>query len=217
MRQAVQTPRSPIEFRRWAKISRLNREVTITEKIDGSNGAVGIEEFWPGIDAGLPEGAGTLVHCYKGKYVVYAQSRSRIITPAMDNYGFAAWVRDNALNLVNDLGPGLHFGEWWGFGINRGYGVPKGVRYFSLFNTSRWDADRARAFRTPSLDVVPVIATASSLATPEIDQALDDLRSGGSYAAHGFMNPEGVVIFHKASQGLYKVTLVNDDKGKGDE
>jgi hypothetical protein len=30
------------------------------------------------------------------------------------------------------------------------------------------------------------------------------------------MNPEGVVIWHKASQSMYKVTLENDEMSKGE-
>jgi RNA ligase len=206
-------PREPVHFRAWAKISRLNREVVITEKIDGTNGAVGIEEYWPGIESELPADAGALVHCLKGRYLVYAQSRTRVITPAQDNHGFAGWVHDNAYQLVHDLGPGLHFGEWWGYGINRGYGLKE--KRFSLFNTNRWEVKEG-GFQVPGLYVVPVLATASTLATPEVELALTDLRDNGSAAAPGYMNPEGVVIFHKPSQGLFKVTLVGDDRGKND-
>ena len=34
------------------------------------------------------------------------------------------------------LGEGIHFGEWWGLGIQRNYGMNEKV--FSLFNTKRW-------------------------------------------------------------------------------
>lgn len=55
------------------------------------------------------------------------------------------------------------------------------------------------------------------LATPQlvIDAALERLRSQGSVAAPGFMNPEGVVVFHAASRSLYKVTLERDHEPKG--
>lgn len=45
--------------------------------------------------------------------------------------------------------------------------------------------------------------------------ALEQLRTRGSVAAPGFMKPEGVVVFHTASQQLFKVTLENDDERKG--
>ncbi|MCJ7726507.1 MAG: hypothetical protein MUP76_09000, partial [Acidimicrobiia bacterium] len=47
---------------------------------------------------------------------------SRWITPEVDNYGFARWVKDHEEELRTGLGAGLHFGEWWGQGIQRRYG-----------------------------------------------------------------------------------------------
>jgi hypothetical protein len=108
------------EFVPWPKIHRLFRDVIITEKIDGTNAAIGISD--------------------DGE--VHAQSRKRIITPADDNYGFAKWVHANAAVLAEHLGPGLHFGEWCGLGINRGYGLPE--KRFALFNAARW-VERAAA------------------------------------------------------------------------
>jgi hypothetical protein len=41
------------------------------------------------------------------------------------------------------------------------------------------------------------------------------LNSLGSLAAPGFRNPEGFIIFHTASRGMFKVTLKDDEKPKG--
>lgn len=132
------------EFQSFGKISRLNRDITITEKIDGTNGAICIEQVPPDHDGGT------------GYFRVYAQSRTRIITPENDNYGFAAWVEKNKNELINALGPGTHFGEWWGQGINRGYGLTG--RRFSLFNFERWGNDPSvAALAGIGLQVVPVI------------------------------------------------------------
>src|ERR1035437_6203226 len=99
----------------FPKIARLNRDIVITEKIDGTNAAIGIVEapFTVSDGEGGPE--------FRG-YRVYAQSRNRIITPGKDNAGFAAWVESIKDIAIEVLGPGLHFGEWWGNGIQRGYG-----------------------------------------------------------------------------------------------
>ena len=35
----------PLEFRPYPKTPRLNREIVVTEKIDGTNGAIVIEEW----------------------------------------------------------------------------------------------------------------------------------------------------------------------------
>ena len=166
----------------WPKISRLNREVIVTEKIDGTNACVIIGE-----------------DC-----TVAAQSRTRIITPEDDNFGFAAWVRDHSEEL-KQLGPGHHFGEWWGRGIQRTYG--RTWRRFSLFNTERWTHERPACCA-----VVPVICRGIGFGC--VEEALEVI-SYGSIAAPGFLSPEGIVAFHVASLKCFKVTLDNDGQPKG--
>jgi hypothetical protein len=184
-----------IEFTPWPKIPRLNRDITVTEKIDGTNAAIGITD----------------------DEVIYAQSRKRLITPAADNFGFAAWVEQNAMALIATLGPGLHFGEWWGSGIQRGYGLTKGEKRFSLFNTGRW---HGVAFDSvPGLGVVPVLYEGPFKREdilPPWEDALDDLLKFGSKAAPGFGNPEGVVVYHHAANLMFKVTLEGDEAPKSD-
>ena len=50
--------------------------------------------------------------------------------------------------------------------------------------------------------------------TAAINAALTQLREWGSGAAPGFMNPEGICIYHAASRQISKVTL---DKEGGAE
>jgi len=171
------------EFTPFPKMARLSREVIVTEKIDGTNAQVCITE--------------------DGQ--VLAGSRTRWITPESDNYGFAAWVRDHADEL-RELGPGSHFGEWWGAGIQRRYGLTE--KRFSLFNTARWSVERPAC-----CGVVPVLYQ-GPFDTACVEDALSDLRMGGSVAAPGFMNPEGVVVFHVAGNVGFKKTLHKDELPK---
>lgn len=175
---------SDIEFREFRKIPRLNREVVVTEKIDGTNGCVVVTE----------EG------------IVSAQSRSRIITPETDNFGFAGWVHKHRGQLA-ELGPGYHYGEWWGVGIQRGYGLTE--RRFSLFNVSRWTVARPVC-----CDVVPVLYRGMSL-NDGVNVALHALRERGSIAAPGFMKPEGVIAYHTAGNLYFKATIEKDEEHKG--
>lgn len=175
-----------IPFTPFPKISRLTRECVITEKLDGTNAQVFITE--------------------DGQ--VLAGSRNRWITPESDNYGFAAWVRDNREELLK-LGPGAHFGEWWGQGIQRRYGLDE--KRFSLFNTARWSNP---VVRPACCHVVPVLYT-GDFCTSTAEDRICRLHLGGSVAAPGFMKPEGIVIFHTASGMLFKKTLENDEKPKG--
>ena len=176
-----------VEFKPWPKIGRLNRDIVITEKIDGTNAAIGI----------LEDGT------------VYAQSRTRIITPGKmtDNFGFAGWVHDQADLLRDLLGVGLHFGEWWGPGIQRGYGLDHKV--FSLFNTARYPRDFG-----PDLRVVPILYQGPFL-QDAIEAQIDRLALDGSVAAPGFMNPEGIVVYHIATKTMFKVTIEGDESPKG--
>jgi hypothetical protein len=43
---------------------------------------------------------------------------------------------------------------------------------------------------------------------------LEWLTREGSRAAPGYMNPEGIVIYHKASQTYFKATIKDDEKPK---
>lgn len=181
---------SLIEFEAFPKIPRLNREMVITEKIDGTNAAVIITE--------------------DGE--VGAQSRNRLITPKDDNYGFAGWVSRNSEVLADTLGPGRHFGEWWGSGIQRKYGLTGSDKRFSLFNSARWDD--ADLSYVDGLSVVPVLWT-GTFDNTAISAQIVLLRMFGSVASPGFMRPEGVVVWQSASRTMFKVTVDGDDAPKG--
>lgn len=174
------------EFRPFTKIPRWNRDVLVTEKIDGTNAQIIVNDT--GDD-------------------LCAASRTRLITPGVaDNFGFAAWVMDNKAELLK-LGPGHHFGEWYGYGIQRGYGLAN--RRFALFNVTRWSEER------PSCcDVVPVL-WAGLMQDFSPDVVLGALKLSGSRAAPGFMSPEGIIVLHKASNQLFKMTLERDSEHKG--
>lgn len=191
-----------MEFKGFPKIARLSREVVITEKLDGTNAGVFIRELLD--EEVMP--TDTPIVAVHGRLLIYAGSRTKWITPEDDNYGFARWVRENA-EVLSQLGPGQHFGEWWGNGIQRKYGL--GEKRWSLFNVHKWGE-----VRPACCHVAPVLAR-GKFDTSSIQIVLDDLKANGSYAAPGFMNPEGVVIFHTASGHLYKKTLDKDDEYKG--
>jgi hypothetical protein len=44
---------------------------------------------------------------------------------------------------------------------------------------------------------------------------LNKLRTEGSVAVPGFMQPEGIVVFHTASGGMYKILCEGDELPKG--
>lgn len=181
--QPRKDPMSDHDFIEFPKMARFAREIIVTEKIDGTNAQVFISE--------------------DGQ--VLAGSRSRWITPTEDNFGFARWVAEHEDEL-RALGPGRHFGEWWGAGIQRRYGLTE--KRFSLFNVSRWGEGRPDCCH-----VVPVLYQ-GPFDTQCIEDALYDLAAGGSRAAPGFMKPEGVVVFHTAGNVGFKRTIEKDEQPK---
>lgn len=180
-----------IEFRNFRKTPRLFRPIVVTEKIDGTNAAVIVTE--------------------DGQ--VGAQSRKRIITPESDNFGFARWVQENSEQLVELLGAGYHYGEWWGSKIQRGYGLTGGEKRFSLFNTHRHEGIEGRSGGL--LRTVPVLYS-GQFDEAEVRAALWSLELEGSVAEPGYMNPEGVVTYHSASGQAYKTLIEGDEHPKGE-
>jgi hypothetical protein len=191
------------EFVEFASISRLSRDMVVTEKIDGTNAQVTV----------LEDGR------------VLAGSRNRWITPEQDNFGFARWVAEHADELRAGLGIGSHYGEWWGSGIQRRYGLSE--KRFSLFDVARWhstqnqdqpivDVPDSRCIEAPCCHVVPVLLR-WTFNTARVDGALEHLAEYGSQAAPGFMKPEGVVVYHAASRTLFKKTLDKNDGHKSAE
>jgi hypothetical protein len=173
------------EFMKFPKISRFSREVIVTEKIDGTNAQIHITE--------------------DGEFLT--GSRTRWITPQDDNYGFSRWAHDRKEDLMQ-LGVGRHFGEWWGQGIQRRYGLSE--KRFSLFNTARWEQNRPICCH-----VVPVLWR-GTFDTLNVEDIMNQLRISGSIAAPGFMKPEGIVIFHTQGNFGLKKTFEKDNTGKWD-
>jgi hypothetical protein len=197
-----------MEFEAWPSITRLNKDAIYTEKINGSNAAVVIEPYTTDTDKSK---AVDVVSIDGDLYGIWAQSRKRFITPGDDNFAFALWVYDNAPALVKVLGVGRHFGEWWGKGIQGGYGL-NDSRRFSLFNVKRWENTLTHEHGhelVPQLYMVPVLHK-DTFSTETAAQCVEFLRDAGSQASPGFMKPEGVVVFHTASQVPYKTFLEND-------
>lgn len=218
-----------VEFRSFPKIPRWARDIVITEKIDGTNTSVWVDHFTlkqiedtdsqvssevarltATADAGMAvmfDGAvdGSLTF-------VRAGSVNGFLSPKKDHYEFAAWVWEHA-NILSGLGDGGHFGEWYGRKIQRAYGMDG--RRWALFNVGRWSGQLGDQAPPSCCDVVPVLYSGPmTLGHGEdaVDFWLRKLAFAGSEAegAHGFKNPEGVVIYHTAGNNLYKKTIGND-------
>jgi len=201
-----------MNFLAFSKIPRLSSECIITEKIDGTNTQILLYKTHSTYNG---EYLPFILHQYEpcnefgDRLVLMAGSSTRWITPgeSTDNAGFAGWVLSMKDELVK-LGEGRHYGEWWGKGIQRGYGLDE--KRFSLFNVSKWTDD----VRPSCCGVVPTLYT-GALSTNTVGITLDYLEQRGSKAAPGFMQPEGIVVYHVAGGYSFKKAIVGDDKPKG--
>lgn len=173
------------EFKAFSKIARLSRDIIIAEKIDGTNAQIAV----------LEDGT------------VLAGSRTKWLAPEkhLDNFGFAVWVKEHEMEL-RMLGTGRHYGEWWGLGIQRGYGLSE--KRLSLFRIPK------TGIIPPCCSVVPTLYT-GEFTTERVNTVMNGLSFGGSIVSPGFKKPEGIVIFHTASGQLFKKTIENDEKPKG--
>jgi hypothetical protein len=139
------------EFKSFGKIPRDNPfNVTITEKIDGTNACIIVV----------------------GGEIVGVQSRKRLITPEADNFGFAKWVETNTEEL-RKLGDGYHYGEWAGPGIQKNHhDLPE--KTLLLFNVHRWRDGRQE--RPDCCGVVDVLFE-GVLSSDSVEQCLEDLKA----------------------------------------
>jgi hypothetical protein len=172
------------DFTPWPKIARGQHEwITITEKMDGTNICIIIKD---GLITGI-------------------QSRKRFITPGKesDNFGFAAWVHENAETIVQ-LGDGRHYGEWCGGKIqNNPHALAEKTLY--LFDVLRWND---KHMPPAPIRVVPRLYSGDYTPTI-IDATMQQLLD----TATADQNPEGVIVFFKKGNRLEKHTF-NYQKGK---
>lgn len=168
-----------MDFTPFPKIQRGSKAMfaVITEKIDGTNAQIVIKD-------GEIKGVG---------------SRRRWITPDDDNFGFAKWVSENTEELLK-LGEGQHFGEWYGSGIQCGYGLSE--KKFALFDALRWMNNEPPA----CCQVVPILYM-GKFSQPSIDQAMETLSKEGSILVPGFMNPEGIICRLPSLGSQFKETF----------
>lgn len=211
-----------MEFKEFNKIARYSRECVITEKIDGTNAQILLFHTHSSYNG---EFLKYILHQYEpdndlgDRLVLMAGSRTRWLTLKEDNAGFANWVYQNRNELL-ELGEGRHYGEWWGGKIQRGYNLKE--KRFSLFNVSRWtskfndgntiDLD-TKCLEVPICHVVPVLAR-GEFTNELINTCINSLKDNGSFAAKGFNDPEGIVIFHTAANMMFKKTIKNDELPK---
>lgn len=183
-----------VEFKTWPKIPRIKGlPVVITEKIDGTNACVIVEN---GEVVGCQSRNNLLAHNNTGELTIY-----------QDNMGFAQWVLRNKESL-KDLGDGHHYGEWAGPGIqNNPHKL--GAKRFFLFNTGRWNNEN----KPHVCDVVPVLHRGSYDVTI-INDTMSELECGFNIGQlcpntgpSTYSFAEGIIIYFESLNTYAKHTL----------
>lgn len=170
-------------FKAWPKIPRgKGQQVTISEKLDGTNSCVIIKE---------------------GE-IVGVQSRNRMITVDDDNYGFAKWVSENKEKL-EQLGDGYHYGEWYGAGIQKNPHNKDG-KYFALFNTFRYGEHNPLP-EGLNIEIVPVVFRGAQ-EDIIIEEQMGMLEENAKVEGY---NPEGLIIYYHNTRTFEKYTFKNVD------
>ena len=172
------------KFESFPDIKKLGTAVLfITQKIHGANAQVFIFQQEDGT-LGLACG-----------------SRSQWVSPGKDNFGFAQMVYANKQEFIDKLGPGRHYGEWAGSGINSGEGLKN--KTFVLFDHWKYPPERPLP---PNTVVVPVLYS-GPFDMSKVQECMDDLKANGSKLVPGFMRPEGVVAVSYTHLDVYKRQL----------
>lgn len=227
------------DFISFPKISRYNRKVIVSEKIDGTCSQVYIWEPSPEeLEQPIPNAYLDTQQTTGKILAMKAGSKERWLSQEDDNYGFCRWAFNKGQFLIQ-LGPGRHFGEWWGSKIQRKYGLTNEDRRWSLFNVQRWCMPNAEPKQISMADpriikfqdrlpicsgigLVPILWE-GMFEDLNVKQIMDSLWLSGSRAfttslpledRPRFDNPEGIVIHHVAGNVSFKKTFKKDDEPK---
>lgn len=144
-----------------------------------------------------------------------------MITPDDDNYGFAKWVYDNAGVLMDTLGYGYHYGEWFGEGIQKN---PLGIegKRFALFHATKYTEDNGYELnKVDGLETVPLLFHGQAQ-FDTLAETIHGLSAFGSRVQGAkthwdegltmdvAADAEGVIVWHKETQQKYKILLEDD-------
>lgn len=186
---------STVSYPSFSSIERLeNIYCVISEKIDGTNGLIQIDYKydWNG-------------QRYDDHLVQFG-SRNRYITTTDDNAGFANYftphiasictLAESLINYGDNDNPKQDwpiyiYGEWFGKGIQRGYGLDE--KYFMPF--SSFYAEHMIKAGIPNI-MMPNIMYTGKFSLEVVDNCMNRLTSGGFHTLiTNYDYPEGVVIY----------------------
>lgn len=185
-----------MEFKSFPDIKKLgSTEFSITQKIHGSNAQIMIYPVYKTI----PNTEDSVIVTDEVDHMeLLVGSRTRWIAPGCDNYGFATFVYAHKQEFIDKLGPGQHFGEWAGPGVNSGEGLKE--KTLVLFDYWRYNPENL----PPQTVLVPVLYK-GKFDLGVIESVMAELKTNGSKLCPGFMRPEGIVA--QINGNRYKVVF----------
>lgn len=166
------------EFKSFSSIERFKGlQCIVTEKIHGTNAQI---------------------HIIGDE--IRAAGRNRYLTIEHDNYGFALWVEHNKKDLIEFFGEGRHYGEWYGLGINSGYGLKE--KRFASFGLVLKDKPN----RPPQVEFITELYNGKYdyMVPKQMSELLLHTRS---MQVPGFDKPEGIVINFPALGHRFKMVF----------
>jgi len=162
-------------FQKWPKIKRVHKvDMVITQKMNGTNGQILFED--------------------NGDFMI--GSRNQWLSMHQDNFGFYHWAHAHITELFDIFGPGRHYGEWCGPGIQNGEGLKE--RVFFSFNPF---LEKPHTVEWMNVEPVPLLRH-GRWGPNEMDIALAHLDIFGSAVSRRYyilgqnclVEPEGIVV-----------------------
>jgi len=213
-----------IEFQKFPKIPRYNRPIIITEKIDGTNAQILVLENGQ-VFAGSRSQWITPDNDHYG-FAAWVQQHEAEIREVLGPGRHVGEWWGQTINRGYDLDRRC----FSLFNVCR-WSDKKDPAERYRHTTYQWirgehvEKVKVATLVPPCCNVVPILYEGpwcddenTVLQWGEdprmVDITLYRLSYEGSHAAPGFMKPEGIVIFHKQSGHLFKVTIENDDEPK---
>ena len=168
-----------MDFKEFPKIEKLTSvNMLITLKIHGTNASIAIYDE--------TQEDGSIVRKLK------TGSRTKWVTPDNDNYGFARFVQERKDEFIEKLGLGVHYGEFYGLGINSGEGMK--TKQLALFDVNRYNNKETGIQSLPPQVITVPVLYQGPFSLEKIEEMMAELKEKGSPLVPGFMRPEGVVV-----------------------
>lgn len=178
-----------MKYPSFNKIERLeNIYCIISEKIDGTNGLIEIN--YDSVKFGSKNRYLESHEDNAGFMNFYSYHKNIFINTAKELNEKEIEISGETLTKYEEIYPIHIYGEWFGKGIQRGYGLDK--KFFMPFNPEY--AELLIEHEVPHI-VRPYILYEGKFSEKVATSSMHFLKEEGSYVIPKYMKPEGIVIY----------------------